>query len=669
MGKKRIKALVLLMVFVIFCANNLCFAITEEKNETSNKTKIVNEVVGKDKFEGFNRKIFKFNGVVNKCLVKPVNILWTSIVPNCAMKRFENCYTNIEYPKRAVSCLLQKDFKATGRETARFLINSTIGLGGLFDPAKNKFNIEPSKEDIEQALSKSKIKKGPYLVLPLIPPSNVRGYVGKALDWGLNPSNYLWGIAPVVAKAGAMANKTAYSQALIKNIEAFADPYDVSKTLQGIDEYIKNSNFDRKEVLAKIINSQKTENAEDEISSDISFSADMEFQNYESQSPVVDSMRTSLFELPNKKSAWNELSVWNRNFNKKIKSSNVKIDDDRDSYKFRYILQKNKKAPIAILFPSIGEGAFSHHPVVFAKILHDAGYSVIIQGNPFHWQFVKSAPENFKPGLPQRDAQYSRFVTWKILQKLQEKEKINPVNKVMIGTSYGALTTLFIAAEEEKNNILNISKYISISPPIDLIYAMKKLDFQLAKCNQSDEEMQQKTAIAASKLMQLYSLMEHQITPEDFKSFPLTEEEGIIATNFMMKQKLSDIVFSLENVSTNKKTDIYKKIDKMTFSDYFSKYLSKDSAKSAEEFTHEMSLYSLEKFLTKSNKYKIYEAVDDYFANDNQISWLKKTGMDRVVLLKNGAHLGFLYRKEFQDALKKDILPSENKEAVPTENL
>lgn len=82
-----------------------------------------------------------------------------------------------------------------------------------------------------------------------------------------------------------------------------------------------------------------------------------------------------------------------------------------------------------------------------------------------------------------------------------------------------------------------------------------------------------------------------------------------------------------------------------------------------------MSLYSLEKFLTKSNKYKIYEAVDDYFANDNQISWLKKTGMDRVVLLKNGAHLGFLYRKEFQDALKKDILPSENKEAVPTENL
>jgi len=655
MVKRKIKALLFAVVFGMFCINNLCFALEAVKiNKYPNYAYAFN---GEDKYENFNRKMFNFNIKLNKYLLKPANIVWASIVPKCAMERIKNCYTNIEYPKRMASCLLQKDFKSTGTETARFLINSTIGLGGMFDPAKSKFKIEPTQEDMEQAFSNCKAKKGPYLVLPFAQPSNVRGYVGKILDLGLNPATYFMGVGPIIAKAGFMANKTSYAQELIKNIEeSFADPYDVAKKLYGIDNYIKNTNLDRKEVMAKIVDSQKIEN-EDGIEPEKSIKPEIVFKDYDPQSSVVDSMRTSLFEIPDsKKTIWNELSVWNRSFNKKIKTSEVNIDSQRENYKFRYILQKNKKAPIAIVYPSIGEGTFSHHPIVFAKIFHDAGYSVIIQGSSFHWEFLKSAPKDYKPGLPSRDAQYTRITTSKILEKLKDKEKIDPCGKIIVGTSYGGLMALFVAAQEEQENTLDISKYISICPPVDLFYALKKLDSHSAECTRSGVDLQESTAIAAGKLKQLYQVNQaNNLTVEDYQAFPLTEEEGIIATNFIMRQKLSDVIFTLEDVSKIKKTEIYEQINSLSFNDYINKYVAKSINKPVNELNYEMSMYSIEKFLTNNDKYKIYETMDDYFINEKQLSWLKKIGQNKVVLLQNGAHLGFLYRKEFQDSLKNDI--------------
>lgn len=657
MAKTKVKILLLGVFLEIFCINNLCSADIEKKIEINKYPDYAYVFNGKDKYEKFNRKMFNFNIKANKYVLKPVNILWASIMPKYAMDRIKNCYTNIEYPKRMASCLLQKDFKSTGKETARFVINSTIGLGGMFDPAKSKFKIEPTQEDMEQAFSNCKIKKGPYLVLPFAPPSNVRGYVGKVFDLGLNPSTYFMGIGPIIARGGAVVNRTSYAQALIKNIEeTYADPYDLTKKLYGIDNYIKNTNLDRKEVMARIITEQGIEK-EDKAGSKNFIQSDMTLEDYDPQSPVVDSMRTSRFDIPDtEKPFWNELSIWNRSFNKKIKTSEVNLDSRRENYKFRYILQKNRKAPIAIVYPSIGEGAFSHHPVVFAKIFHDAGYSVIIQGSPFHWAFIKSAPTDYKPGLPYKDARYTRLLTSQILRKLTAKEKIDPSAKIIVGTSYGGLTALFVAAQEEQENILNVSKYISISPPIDLLYSLQKLDSYSSKYNHSESELQQKTAVVASKLMKTYQAMTDNTS---LKTLPLTEEEGIIATNFVMRQKLSDLIFTLENTPKTKKTDIYKQINETSFKDYFKKYLGKETNKPLNELNYEMSLYSIEQFLSNNNKYKIYEAMDDYYINKEQLNWLKKIGLNKVVLLQNGSHLGFLYRKEFQDSFKNDILISQ----------
>ena len=82
-----------------------------------------NMFVGEDKFENFNRKVFNLNSKLNKYFARPVHILWSSIIPKCGMDRLQCVYNNIEYPKRLVSCLVQKDFDSVKSETKRFIAN------------------------------------------------------------------------------------------------------------------------------------------------------------------------------------------------------------------------------------------------------------------------------------------------------------------------------------------------------------------------------------------------------------------------------------------------------------------------------------------------------------------------------------------------------------------
>ncbi len=504
--------------------------------------------LGADKFEKMNRKVFAFNLGLNKYAIRPVHILWSSILPEYGIERIHSAYKNIEYPKRLVSSMIQKDFKTSGRETVRFLTNTTLGLGGMYDPAKKFFHLEPSTEDMEQALTRCKCNSGPYLVLPVMNGTTMRGAAGKILDTSLNPTTYV--ATPVLAmvKAGLTVNRTSYMQPFIKMIEStYADPYDIARKMYGLDNYIKTENLDRKEVLEngfktveenpdstpELVDMRGIDAPEDELTvakiikggtniddivlksynaNNSKLMADMLLPDYNPQCPVVDSMRTALFDLPDvSDSIWNELSIWNRCFCKKIKTSSVNITPDKEDYKFRYIMQKDKNAPLAIIYPSIGEGIQSHHSVVMAKLFYDEGYSVVIQGSHFQWEFVKSMPDGYHPGLPVKDAEYLHDVTSKIVEKLENKYECKFPQKTVLGTSFGAMMTLFLADKESKENTLNITKYISICPPIDLMYAMEQVDKNGEEWNKNPDDLKNRVASTASKVIQLADMKDEQI--------------------------------------------------------------------------------------------------------------------------------------------------------------
>ena len=639
--------------------------------------------VGEDKYEKFNRKMFNLNTKLNKYIARPVHILWSSIMPKYGMDRIKNAYNNIEYPKRLASCLLQRDGDALKKETVRFLTNSTIGLGGLFDPADKIFKIKPTNENMEQALCKCKMNSGHYMVMPVLNACTPRSLCGRMLEAALDPSVYLATPLTSIIKFGLMVNRTSYMQPLAKMIEStYADPYDIQKKLYGLENYIRNSNLDRKdlleteaelvqegqsalaeEMIAQLGNNEKSYMeegtptgmaAELELIKKPPLTPDIVLDDYNPQTPVIDSMRTALFDDNSvNKSMWNELSIWNRSFAKRIKTASISVDEAREPYKYRYILQKDKTAPLVIMYPSIGEGSNAHHSIIFAKMFYDAGYSVIIQGSHFHWEFVKSMPEGYCPGIPSQDADYIKLVTSKIMESICAKYGCNFREKVVVGTSFGAMATLFVAEKESKNNTLGINKFIAISPPIELVYALEQLDKNSEEFDKNSPEVKHKTAITAAKILQLTQLKENS----DFKinTLPFTDEESKLITTFILRQKLSDLIFTIENIAKNTKTDFYQTVNNMSYRDYAEKYLLKNGMLTLDDIKYETGLYSLADYLTHADNYKIYQSFDDYFINKEQLARLKTLAGKHLVCLNCGAHLGFLYRKEFIEALKHDI--------------
>jgi len=653
---------------------------------------------GEDKFEKFNRKMFNLNSNLNKFVARPVHIIWSSIIPKFGIDRIRDAYDNIEYPKRLASCILQRDGQGIKTETLRFLTNTTLGLGGLFDPADRLLKIKPTNENMEQALCKCKMQSGSYLVMPVLNSCTPRSLCGRTLEAALDPCLYLATPISSAIKFGLMLNKTSYMQPLAKMIEStYADPYDIHKKLFGIENYIRNQNLDRAELLIeekmlaeqgdiedaeKLIaeigdkpaeriddNSflQLPENIKTKTLNDIlplgesALKADLTLENYNSQTPVVDSMRTALFENPDiHKSFWNEISLWNRSFYRRIKTGYIEITENKPEYRYEYIMQKDKNSPIMIIYPSIGEGAKTHHSVVFAKMFYDAGYSVLMLSSQFNWEFVKSFPDGYSPGLPQNDAEKLRLVTLKALENIQEKYNCKFSKKNILGTSLGAMSALFVAELESKNNILGIDKYISICPPIELKYAINILDKNSEEFDKNPDEVKQKTAVSAAKILQLYQLKE--AGELNLETMPFSDEEGKLITAFIMRQKLSDLIFTLEKTPKNQKTDIYETINNMNYKDYAEKYLGITGWDEYSESNENQNttLYCLAEYFMNNDNYKIYHSLDDYLTNKTQLSKLKNFTGEHLKCLNCGAHLGFLYRKEFEEALMNDLKLSQS---------
>lgn len=140
-----------------------------------------------DPIEPYNRAVFAFNDKTYYYVMKPVTTGYKKVFPEKVRISIRNFFTNIKMPIRLVNCLLQGKFKGAGTEGLRFLVNSTIGCAGFFDPAKSKFHLEKQDEDFGQTLAKYNLGSGPYIEWPIIGPSTVRDTIGYVGDVALNP--------------------------------------------------------------------------------------------------------------------------------------------------------------------------------------------------------------------------------------------------------------------------------------------------------------------------------------------------------------------------------------------------------------------------------------------------------------------------------------------------
>jgi len=142
-----------------------------------------------DPLSGYNRSMTSFNDKVITYALNPVSEAYAYIVPQPFRLGVSNFIHNINFPIRLVNNLLQLKFQNSSDEIERFIINTTVGLGGLMDPAKNhmKIPILPHNEDFGQTLGHYGIGSGFHVVLPFLGPSNVRDIVGITIDGYVSP--------------------------------------------------------------------------------------------------------------------------------------------------------------------------------------------------------------------------------------------------------------------------------------------------------------------------------------------------------------------------------------------------------------------------------------------------------------------------------------------------
>lgn len=145
-----------------------------------------------DPIRGYNRAVFVFNDKFYFWLAKPIAKGYAFILPKTVRVGINRGYHNFRFPMRFANCILQFKAKKAGKELGRFVVNSTLGIGGLFDPADKWFKWRrPGDEDFGQTLAFYGVGDGFPLVLPLLGQSNLRDTVGLAPGYLVNPLHYL----------------------------------------------------------------------------------------------------------------------------------------------------------------------------------------------------------------------------------------------------------------------------------------------------------------------------------------------------------------------------------------------------------------------------------------------------------------------------------------------
>ncbi len=143
-----------------------------------------------DPFENFNRSMFRFNDALYRNVAKPV-ARGLRVIPEPVRVSGSNFFNNFRTPVSGVNALLQLNFQTAGSEFSRFIINSTLGLLGFFDPATS-MGLEANREDFGQTLGAWGFDHGFYLVLPFYGPSSLRDALGRPADTLLDPMLHAW---------------------------------------------------------------------------------------------------------------------------------------------------------------------------------------------------------------------------------------------------------------------------------------------------------------------------------------------------------------------------------------------------------------------------------------------------------------------------------------------
>jgi phospholipid-binding lipoprotein MlaA len=376
-----------------------------------------------DPLEPANRAITIASTALILYAASPVADVYRLLIPLFVRDRARDFGANLLWPRNLAANLLQAKWRAAGTETARFGINTTIGLGGLWDPAWRWWSIEPAPEDFGQVFGAWGWRRSTFLVLPFYGPSTLRDAFGLIPDTLLDPATYRFPVSYVLAWNELADAIPAYELFVASSF----DPYDDARIVWTL-------------------------NREEEIADASAPPA----QRSDDTGPV------QTLELA-------FLAPSDPDFVQHLDTDRVLIPSTGEKLPYSYRLQPGK-APVVFLAPGLGTHRLGAATLALAEMAWERGFSVVLSSSVVSWEFMQRAASVSVPGHAPVDARDLHIALDAMFRDLDARfpDRLGP--RIFMGYSLGAFHGFFMAAQnaDPENSLLRFDRYVLLDPPVRL---------------------------------------------------------------------------------------------------------------------------------------------------------------------------------------------------------
>ena len=651
-----------------------------------------------DPLEPLNRVMWAFNKGLMTDAIKPTGKVYRFVVVKPVRTGIGNFGNNLTYPGRLINNLLQGKWSGARDESYRFVCNTTVGLAGFFDVG-TKWKIPKSDADFGQTFGQWGWKPECFLMLPVFGPSNERDTVGLAADTAANPLIYISPYNFVANDPLTWLGPYSYlSYAVMYNDLA-----------DSVDEYVRFSK------------------AEMDPYSEIQYAW-----------TFVRANRVANFRVKGKqdKASLETLeSVYftfkDPEFPDRGKTRSALIPATGRRLKFTFWLQPGK-ANVVYIVPGLGSHRLAETSLALAELVYNNGFSAVVVSSPFNYEFMEHASTAAVPAYLPVDGHDLHVALTEIDRRLNALYPDRLGNKALMGYSMGAFQSLFIAATGPTNQycvvtkgrvlrflegrqgvkevriapvtnqlpLIQFDRYVTISPPVRLMYGVSKLDeFYRAPLKWPVAE---RTDDIENTFLKVAALSKDTLTPQTTLPFSAIESKFLIGLTFRFI--LRDVIYSSQRRDNQgvlhhpiwnwRREPVYHEILRYSYQDYFEKFaipyyqargvdssremggaearpveyasggaghaaevISRDSP-TAEALEKAGDLRTYDAGLRANPNIRVIVNQNDFLLADADLAWLHATfASEQLTVFPQGGHLGNLSNPAVQKTILAALTP------------
>jgi ABC-type transporter lipoprotein component MlaA len=621
-----------MLMVLSFCLATLVHGQAALTNTASSHETVVLPKSVPDPLEPFNRTMWAFNKGLMIGVIKPTSRVYRFVVGHPIRTGISNFGKNLTYPGRLINNLLQEKWTGARDESYRFLCNTTLGVGGLFDVA-SKWEIPKSDADFGQTFGQWGWEPHCFLMLPILGPSNERDTVGFAADTAANPLIYIVPYRFVADNPLTyLGPYTYFNYAVMYN--------DMS---DKVGEYARFSQ------------------AEMDPYSEIQYAWTFVRKNRVANFQVKGTQdKASLETLESVFFTYKDPE-----FPGQGKTRSVLIPATRRQLKFTFWLQP-KKAPIVYIVPGLGSHRLALSSLALAELVYKNGFSAVCVSSAFNSEFMEHASTAAMPAYLPVDAHDLHVALTEIDHRLNEGYPGRLGDKALMGYSMGAFHSLFIAGTEATNQspLIKFDRYVAINTPVKITHGVSRLDeFYDAPLSWPAAE---RTDNIENTFLKVVDLSKSSLSPQTSLPFDAIESRFLIGLSFRLI--LRDIIYSSQHRANQgilqhpiwnlRRAPLYEEIFQYSFQDYFAQFaVPYYQARGVESPTAEAiekagDLRTYEAGLRTNPNVRIIVNQNDFLLTDDDLAWLRSTFTpEQLTVFPQGGHLGNLFNPTVQKTI------------------